>query len=242
MAVALRVAGSRPAGHCGCISAARKETAHGTVPARRRTARDLGREPDGDRRLRVRRVLPSGSGGARPAVQGHWLLARGEAPLEGRDALPSGRRQLHPQRGAAILRGAVCRRARALGAGDGLPRCRRQAGLRARHRHGREAGEDRGRADGARHPGNRGHRRPADLSRRPLRREGLDLRRRFQLDRRPRPASARLRPALHRPPDPQRPARAHERVGRVLTRSSSTSARSSTSTSPASSPACIRAP
>ena len=62
--------------------------------------------------------------------------------------------------------------------------------LRARHRHGREAGEDRGRTDGARHPGDRGHRRPADLSRRPLRREGLDLRRRFQLDRRARPASA----------------------------------------------------
>src|SRR5215204_6622400 len=85
-----KVAGSRPAGHCGCISAARKETAHGTVPARRRAARDLGREPDGDRRLRVRRVLPSRPGRARPPVQGHGLLARGEAPLEGRDALPSG--------------------------------------------------------------------------------------------------------------------------------------------------------
>src|SRR5829696_8916524 len=80
--VALKVAGSRPAGHCGCISAARKETAHGTVPARRRAARDLGREPDGDRRLRVRRVLPSRPGRARPPVQGHGLLARGEAPLE----------------------------------------------------------------------------------------------------------------------------------------------------------------
>ena len=46
-----------------------------------------------------------------------------------------------------------------------------------------------GRADGAEHPGDRRHRRPADLPRRPLRGERLDLRRRFRLARRARPAS-----------------------------------------------------
>ena len=188
----------------GCLE---EETAHGTVPARRPAARDLGREPDGDRRLRVRRVLPSRSGRARPPVQGHGLLARGEAPLEGRDALPSGRRQLHPQRGAAILRGAVRGRARALGAGHGLPRRRRaSAPTSARIAMGAKPAKTEVGPMELAHPGDRGHRRPADLSRRPLRGERLDLRRRLQLDRRTRPASARRRPALHRPPDPQRPS------------------------------------
>ena len=38
------------------------------------------------------------------------------------------------------------------------------------HRLGRQAGREQGRADGAQHPGDRGHRRQPDLSRRPLRR------------------------------------------------------------------------
>ena len=56
---------------------------------------------------------------------------------------------------------------------------------------GAQAGRDQGRPDGAEHPGGRGHRRLAALFRRPLRRQGLDLGRRFPLDRRARIPSPR---------------------------------------------------
>ena len=84
------------------------------------------------------------------------------------------------------------------------------------------------RADGAEHPGDQGHRRFADLFRRPLARQACrqrrcrrhrrhqHLRRRFRRDPGRRGQSEGLRPDLHRPPDAQRASRPHEGVGRVL--------------------------
>ena len=70
--------------------------------------------------------------------------------------------------------------------------------------------------DGAEHPGGRGHRRLAALLRRPLWRKGLDLGRRFPLDRRARSQARGCRAVLHRPPDPQRLSRQHGEVGRLV--------------------------
>jgi hypothetical protein len=73
----------------------------------------LGREPDGHRRLRVRRVhrrpTPRRS---KPAVRAARLRRRGAAPLEARDAVAPGRRQLHRQRRARFLRAGLRARAR----------------------------------------------------------------------------------------------------------------------------------
>ena len=65
-------------------------------------------------------------------------------------------------------------------------------------------------------PGHRGHRRPADLSRRPLRRRRIDLRRRLRVAGRPRRQARRRRSLLHRSSHPQRASRPDERLGRVL--------------------------
>ena len=85
------------------------------------------------------------------------------------------------------------------------------------------------RADGAEHPGDRGHRRQPDLPRGPLRR-AHDLRRRLRAGR-GRGAGARRGARADRPPDAQRRAAAAWTRGRASTSGCSTSARSATSTS-----------
>src|SRR3712207_794265 len=51
---------------------------HGTVPARRTATGHLGRESNGDRRFRVRGVLPPRPAGTRPALQDDGIQPRGE--------------------------------------------------------------------------------------------------------------------------------------------------------------------
>ena len=165
------------------------------------------------------------------AVRDHGLRGGREASLEGRHALPPGRRQLRGQCRAGQLRAPVRRGARALRLRDGVPRGRREARVRARRGARRQAGRDQGRTDGAEHPGGRGHRRLAALLRRPLRRQRLDLGHRFPLERRARSEARRGRAVLRRPPDPQRLPRQHGDVGRLVRAGSSTSGRSAISTS-----------
>ena len=108
------------------------------------------------------------------------------------------------------------RSARTVRAGDGVPRRRCAPRLSPCAVDGREAGRDVGRSGRTQHSGDRGHRRPADLSGRPLRRQGLDLRRRFRVAGGARSEAGRRGPLLHRSPDPQRPSRPARRMGGVL--------------------------
>ena len=88
-----------------------------------------------------------------------------------------------------------------------------------------------GRADGAQHPGHRGHRRQPDLPGRPLRRPH-DLRRRLRAGVAGAEHDARGS-HRHRSPDAQRAPRPHGSRGPGSTSGCSTSARSATSTSKA---------
>ena len=149
-----------------------------------------------------------------------------QAPPEGRDALQAGQRQLHHQRRAGELRPQLRAPPRPQRLRDGVSGEGRAGRLQAARRARRVGRRGSHRADGARHPGNQGHRRLAHLPRRPLSRKRLrphDLRRRL-------PAAARLRgvlgrasatarrqwPHLRRPPHAQRAPRPHEGVGGVL--------------------------
>ncbi len=144
-------------------------------------------------------------------------LRRGRASsLEERHALPPGRRELHRQCRARILRAGLRPRPRAVGLRHGVPRRRRRLRLQARARAGRQAVRRQGRTDGAEHPGHRGDRRLGHLSRRPLWTERLDLRRRFQAARRRRSRAQGRRPRRRRPPHPQRAARPHDGLGGLL--------------------------
>ncbi len=110
-----------------------------------------------------------------PAALGRLFSSMGftrrrEAPLEERAPLPPGRHQLHRQRRAGQLRAGVRARAWPVDLRDRVPRKGfgvRVSQVRRERRVGRRGAS---RADGAQHPGDQGHRRFADLSRRPLRR------------------------------------------------------------------------
>ena len=136
-------------------------------------------EPGGHRRVRVHRIHRARQPGARRAVREHGLRGRRAASLQGRHALPPGRRQLHPESRARQLRAIVRARARPVGVRLRDPREGRRRGLQARDRARREAAPRQSRADGAQHPGDPRHRRQPDLSRRSLRRP-FHLRRGFR--------------------------------------------------------------
>ncbi len=180
--------------------------------------RPLG-QPAAHRRLRVHRVRGARPGGARPPVRADGLHRGGEAPQQERAALPPGRDQLHRQRGTGELRAVVRARARAVDLRDSVPRRRRGARLshvRGQRRLGRRGAP---RPDGARDPGDQGHRRLADLPRRPLharRPRGVDLRHRLRAAARGRPEPRRRGAHHDRPPHAQRLPRPHGRVGELL--------------------------
>ena len=173
--------GFSPRNRVRAASGDRVRTGFGAVPnppsRRRHGPRTVG-QPDGDRRVRVRRIHRARPAAAGGAVRADGVCRGGAAPLEKRHALQAGRHQFHPQCRAGELRAGLRAAARAVGLRDGVPRqgCRR--GLRARDLARRQAGARQGRPDGAEHPGDRGDRRQPDLSRRPLRR-AHDLRCRF---------------------------------------------------------------
>ena len=173
-------------------------------------------QSDGHRRLRVRRIRRARSGGARHAVRAHGLREGRQAPLQGCLALPPGRRELHRQCREGQLRPGLRPRARAQHLRHRAQGQELGGGLQARSVARRLGRRGQGRADGAQHPGHQGHRRFADLPGRPLRRSRHHLRCRLRVPARRRAQSQGRRPHLHRPPDAQRPSRAHGGVGRFL--------------------------
>ncbi len=197
-------------------------------------------QPDGHRRLRVRRVHGARSRGAPRAVRKNGLPGSGAPPFEERDPAPPGRHQFSDQRRAEQLRAAVCARSRRLDLRDGLSGARRGAGLQACARARGGARADYGGPDGAEYPVDQGHRREPDLPGRPLRGE-QHLRHRLPADQRP----ARARwpgPPAHRSPDAQRKARQHGSLVGFLRAAVQFPSRSATSTSRARRPDCSRAP
>ena len=163
---------------------------------------------------------------AAPAGQGEAMhdyfqkhgIHRGDAPPAACDhRLPSRRRQLPPQRGAGLLRGRFRRRARSvrLRLRDPL----RQAGGRgAAGRTGqRRRGDHRqGRHPRGRRAGGQGHRRLHAVPGGPLRRARQHLRTTYLPIAGRRAEPGRLRPDLHRPPDPQPVLRQHAEVVGLL--------------------------
>ena len=128
-------------------------------------------QSDRHRRLRVRRIHR-----ARHRPQLHALFERmgfrAVARHRSKDVTlyPPGRHQFHRQCRARQPRQPLRARARAVGLRHGVPRQGCGEGLQASDRARRQAVPESCRADGAEHPGHRGHRRQRDLSRRPLRR------------------------------------------------------------------------
>ena len=130
-------------------------------------------QPDGHRRLRVRRVRGAGPGRARPAVRARWasppiarhrhknvtLYRQGEINF-----IINAEPNSFAQRFARLHGPSVC--AMAFRVKDAAQ------GLRARARARRLGLRQPDRPDGAEHPGDQGHRRFADLLRRPLARQG----------------------------------------------------------------------
>ncbi len=147
-------------------------------------------------------------------------------PAQEGHAVPAGRGQLHHQRRAELLRAALRAAARPERVRDGLSREGRSRRLRACAGTRRLGLRPPHRPDGTEHPGHQGHRRFADLLRRPLARQGRrragghrqhqHLRRRLRADRRRGGGAGRPRPDQHRPPDAQRAPRPHEGMGRLL--------------------------
>ena len=129
------------------------------------------------------------------AVRADGLHRRRAASLEERAALPAGQRQFHRQRGAELVRAVVRARARPEHLRDRVSREGRGDGVRAMRSQRRVGRRGASRSDGAQHPGDQGHRRFADLPRRPLsgsrRRRRLDLRHRLR-------AAARHRRSIRR--------------------------------------------
>ena len=152
-----------------------------------------------------------------------------------------GRHQLHPEHGADGHAPQFRERARPLGQRHGLPGEGRRQGAAARGRARAPSRSGAGRADGAEHPGDRGHRRHLSTwsTATARRRSTTSTSCRSPAPRRRRRNGAG--PDLPRPPHPQRAA-ATWTTGRTSTSASSTSARSATSTSRASRPACSRRP
>ena len=148
----------------------------------------------------------------------HGLRAGRPAPLQGRLALPPGRRQLHRQRRAGQLRPGLRARARAQRSAPSRFRVKDAAcGLQARAVARRLGRRGQGRADGAQHPGDQGHRRFADLPGRPLRRaRHASTTSTSSTCRASSAIPTGVGPDLHRPPDAQRASRPHGRVGGVL--------------------------
>ena len=138
---------------------------------RRADARSF-RQPDGHRRIRVRRVHRARSAAAAHAVRAAGLPGRG-APSHARTSRCTSRAtstsSSTPSRTASrsASRSSTDRRACAMAFRVQDAR----SALRARDRAGRQAGAERSRRpDGAQHSGDRRHRRQPDLSGRPLRR------------------------------------------------------------------------
>ena len=129
-------------------------------------------QPDGHRRLRVRRIRGARPRRAGAIVQDHGLHGHRQAPHQERHAVPAGRGQLHHQRRAELLCAALRAPAWPQRVRDGLSCAGRACRLRARARTRRLGLRPSHRSDGAQHPGHQGHRRFADLLRRPLARQG----------------------------------------------------------------------
>ena len=212
VATQIRVALATGRGH-------NRRTAMGPFPHDAPATRHLRREPDGHRRVRVRRVLPSRTGRARRAVHRRWA-SRAVAKHRSKDVTLYRQGDINfivnAEPGSFAERFAE--RARALApapwrSGSSMPNTPIERALSL----GRQAGARRRSARwNSNIPAIEGIGGLPDLPRRPLRREGLDLRRRFRVARRARSEARRRRPLLHRPPDPQRPARPPERMGRLL--------------------------
>ncbi len=190
------------------------DTCDPTAAGRRR------RRPDGHRRLRVRRVCGARSRPNCARCSSGWASPRSRG-------IASKNVTLHRQGDINFIINAepdsfaqgFARNARPLRLRNGLSRQRRYvAHWSSAVGSGAKRGARRRRADGAQHPGHRGHRRQPDLSGRSLRR-AHHLRRRFRVrgrrwQRRIRRSSTAL--TLHRPSDPQRAPRQHGQLGGVL--------------------------